>query len=151
MTKNFTAEQKRIEREIERLQKQKEALAQKAQKPAIASIISQMKSLNITPHDIAAAYEAATKTGKRGRKASGSSSANKKPVVPVKPKYQDPETGQTWTGRGIAPVWIREAEAAGKDRSSFLIKDSDNSAPPQEAPAVESSSNPPGLYSSQFQ
>jgi len=35
----------------------------------------------------------------------------------VAPKYQDPKTGQTWTGRGRAPAWI-----AGKNYERFLIK-----------------------------
>jgi len=34
----------------------------------------------------------------------------------VAPKYRDPATGKTWTGRGKAPKWID-----GKDRSKFLI------------------------------
>lgn len=34
----------------------------------------------------------------------------------VAPKYRDPSTGQTWTGRGKAPKWI-----ADKDRDQFLI------------------------------
>ena len=34
----------------------------------------------------------------------------------VAPKYRDPSTGQTWTGRGKAPVWIRD-----KNREEFLI------------------------------
>jgi len=34
----------------------------------------------------------------------------------VAPKYRDPSTGQTWTGRGKAPKWID-----GKDRSQFVI------------------------------
>lgn len=34
----------------------------------------------------------------------------------VAPKYRDPSTGQTWTGRGKAPKWID-----GKDREQFLI------------------------------
>jgi DNA-binding protein H-NS len=34
----------------------------------------------------------------------------------VTPKYRDPATGATWTGRGKPPKWIE-----GKDRSSFLI------------------------------
>ncbi|WP_323117708.1 H-NS histone family protein [Burkholderia alba] len=36
---------------------------------------------------------------------------------PVKPKYRDPETGATWTGRGVAPKWIR-----GRNRDEFLIE-----------------------------
>lgn len=34
----------------------------------------------------------------------------------VAPKYKDPESGKTWTGRGKAPLWI-----AGKDKSLFAI------------------------------
>ncbi|WP_428000715.1 H-NS family nucleoid-associated regulatory protein [Acidovorax sp.] len=35
----------------------------------------------------------------------------------VAPKYRDPGTGATWTGRGKAPLWI-----ANKDRAQFEIK-----------------------------
>jgi DNA-binding protein H-NS len=42
-----------------------------------------------------------------GKKAKGSVGA---------PKYRDPATGATWTGRGKPPNWIN-----GKDRESFLI------------------------------
>ena len=34
----------------------------------------------------------------------------------AKPKYKDPMTGKTWSGRGKTPVWIR-----GKDFKKFLI------------------------------
>jgi DNA-binding protein H-NS len=40
---------------------------------------------------------------------------NKKTVAP---KYRDPQSGATWSGRGLAPLWIRDAE----DRTPFLIK-----------------------------
>ncbi len=43
---------------------------------------------------------------KRGRKASGS----------VAPKYKDPISGATWSGRGKAPKWID-----GQDRSKFIV------------------------------
>lgn len=35
----------------------------------------------------------------------------------VAPKYRDPQTGATWTGRGKPPLWI-----ASKDRTQFEIK-----------------------------
>lgn len=44
----------------------------------------------------------------RGSKAAG--------VNKVAPKYIDPVTGATWTGRGKAPKWI-----SGKDFNEFLI------------------------------
>jgi len=37
---------------------------------------------------------------------------------PVEAKYQHPETGETWSGRGRAPAWIKDA----KNRDKFLIK-----------------------------
>ncbi|WP_052001567.1 H-NS histone family protein [Burkholderia paludis] len=45
-----------------------------------------------------------------------------RPAIP--PKYMDPATGRTWTGRGREPQWIR-----GKDRSVFLIDRDDERAP----------------------
>jgi DNA-binding protein H-NS len=34
----------------------------------------------------------------------------------VPAKYRNPATGETWTGRGKAPLWI-----VGKERESFVI------------------------------
>lgn len=48
----------------------------------------------------------------KGKSAGGTKSAGKK----VAPKYRDPATGNTWTGRGIAPKWLQ-----GKDKAKFLI------------------------------
>lgn len=36
----------------------------------------------------------------------------------AKAKYRNTETGAEWSGRGIAPVWIR-----GLDREQFLIEE----------------------------
>jgi len=40
----------------------------------------------------------------------------KGPSGKVAPKYRNPATGETWTGRGKAPKWIE-----GRDRSNYLI------------------------------
>jgi DNA-binding protein H-NS len=37
---------------------------------------------------------------------------------PQAPKYRDPVTGATWSGRGPAPAWL----AGAKDRTAFLIE-----------------------------
>lgn len=34
----------------------------------------------------------------------------------VAPKYKDPASGMTWSGRGIAPKWL-----VGKDRSAYKL------------------------------
>ena len=50
-----------------------------------------------------------------GRAAKGSKAA--RPRAGVAPKYRDPESGSTWSGRGKPPRWI-----AGMDRDKFLIQ-----------------------------
>lgn len=42
--------------------------------------------------------------------------AKKRKTTVVPPKYMDPKTGATWSGRGRTPAWI------GKNRDRFLIK-----------------------------
>ena len=92
------------------LVKQRQALdAQIAQarQTELADALGKAKALvaeyGLTAQDIFGA-------SKRGAKAAGSSKN------PVAPKYPDPATGQTWTGRGKAPKWIE-----GKDRAQFVI------------------------------
>lgn len=56
-----------------------------------------------------------------GRKRAGASdSAVKRSVAP---KYRNPATGATWSGRGKPPTWI-----AGKDRAEFEISPSEAAA-----------------------
>ncbi|MDN7559097.1 H-NS histone family protein [Burkholderia orbicola] len=45
--------------------------------------------------------------------------ASKKNAAPVEAKYRDPKTGATWSGRGRAPAWIKDA----KNRNRFLIQE----------------------------
>jgi DNA-binding protein H-NS len=37
------------------------------------------------------------------------------------PKYRDPDTGLTWSGRGMVPRWLNAALARGHNRDDFLI------------------------------
>jgi len=80
-----------------------EAQIEAARKAEYAEAIAHVKALvathGLTAQDIFGG-------AKRGRKASGS----------VAPKYKDPISGATWTGRGKAPKWIE-----GKERSQFSM------------------------------
>ena len=40
----------------------------------------------------------------------------------VAPKYKDPESGKTWTGRGKSPAWLSAQISAGRDKQEFLIQ-----------------------------
>ncbi|PYE28134.1 H-NS histone family protein [Paraburkholderia silvatlantica] len=52
---------------------------------------------------------------------------------PQPPKYRDPKTGATWSGRGIAPAWL----AGAKDRSKFLIEKAEPAAKTARGPAAK--------------
>ena len=117
----YAALQLKIQKEISRLQKQAQALQSKQRSPVIASIVRSMREYDITPEEIAAAYnkKKTSRSSTTGRPARAAGTEAKRTVPP---KYKHPHTGATWTGRGKAPRWISEAESAGKSRDQFLIK-----------------------------
>lgn len=94
---------------------EKEALEAKlneVRETEVAGVIDQIRSLmaeyGLTPDDIAP---------RRGRgRPAGSSVAKKAEHAPLPPKYMDPKTGKTWSGRGRAPAWL------GKRPERFLIE-----------------------------
>nr|WP_057927173.1 H-NS histone family protein [Burkholderia ambifaria] len=47
------------------------------------------------------------------------SRASKQAKAQVEAKYRDPKNGATWSGRGRAPAWIKDA----KNRNRFLIQE----------------------------
>jgi DNA-binding protein H-NS len=112
--------------EIERLQHQAALLRAREKKPVLATIANAVHHYEITLQELSDAVRGAHKSA---RTASGKSGARgPKPAVhpltgrKVPAKYKHPKTGQTWSGRGSSPVWIREAEAAGAKREAFLIR-----------------------------
>ncbi|OZI22814.1 H-NS family nucleoid-associated regulatory protein [Bordetella genomosp. 7] len=115
---SYSALQAKIEREINKLQKKAEALQNKRRKPVIASIITSMREYNITPEEIALAFNKGVKAP-RGASARKAAPAKRQ----VAPKYRHPETGETWSGRGKPPRWLTAEEAAGRTREAFLIAD----------------------------
>ena len=54
----------------------------------------------------------------KGRRKKTRADAGKK----AEPKYRDPKTGETWTGRGRPAGWLKAHLDAGKKKEDFLIK-----------------------------
>jgi DNA-binding protein H-NS len=107
-----------IHSKIAKLQKQATAIAEKQSSVGLTKIRDLMHKHGLTLADIESFV-----AKRRGRKPAGTQvkAAAKAPravVHHVAPKYADPKTGATWSGRGLAPLWIRDV----KDRSKFLIE-----------------------------
>lgn len=54
--------------------------------------------------------------------APASPKAKPKTGAPVPIKYRDPETGNTWTGRGITPKWLADLVANGHHKDDYLVE-----------------------------
>ena len=94
---------------VNELMKQKMALEiqiaqalKEAKSKAIAEASALIRDFELTEQEVfGGAKRARTSNAKTGT---------------VAPKYKDPMTGATWTGRGKTPKWLD-----GKDRSQFAI------------------------------
>lgn len=118
---NYASLQAKINKEIERLQKQAQVLQSKSRKPVLNSIIRSMKEYGITPEEVGAAFGKAPGSAKSASPKTPKASKAASTKKPVPAKYRHPDSGSTWTGRGKAPLWIVEAEKNGQARQQFLI------------------------------
>ncbi|KVL70321.1 H-NS histone family protein [Burkholderia ubonensis] len=88
-----------VKAELEALQQEAEALRQQEVDAVVTEIREKVAEYGLTAQDIF------------GRKRSTQ--------TPTTPKYRDPKTGATWSGRGKPPAWI----AGAKNRNRFLIQE----------------------------
>lgn len=94
---------KELLKQREELEQQINAARSRELADAVAKVRSLIDEYGLTNEDVFPA--------KGARKAHGTTGAK------VAPKYRDPVTNATWTGRGKPPAWI-----ADKDRTQFEIK-----------------------------
>ena len=107
----------------ERLNSQLQARLGEARAEGMAKIVAIVQEFGFTADEMNKALSGKVSAGKRGKgKGTGTKAA---------PKYRDPISGSTWTGRGVAPAWIKDV--AKEDRVRFLI--AVEAAPTEAAPA----------------
>ncbi|RQQ88706.1 H-NS histone family protein [Burkholderia stagnalis] len=92
--------------EIATLQEEAAQLRAEELKAVIADVRAKVEEFGLTEQDVFGR--------KRGSRTTGTARAK----VEAAPKYRDPKSGATWTGRGRAPAWIVDV----KNRNRFLIK-----------------------------
>jgi DNA-binding protein H-NS len=88
-----------LEREIEQTKKRDRA-------EAIAKVRALMSEYGLNLSDLSNKSSPATRTGVRAK-------------VPA--KYRDAATGDTWSGRGLQPKWLKAALAAGRKIDEFKV------------------------------
>ena len=101
------ATSKELQAQLDSLTKQVE----QARKVEIAEAVEKVRAL-VKEHNLSL-DDVGVRTFSKGRAVPGGKTVNP-------PKYQDPKTGNTWTGVGKPPKWIAAAVKAGR-REDFLI------------------------------
>jgi DNA-binding protein H-NS len=101
-----------IKAEIAKLEKQAEA----ARKAEVAGVVAKIKTA-IVAYGLTAADLGFGRGAAKAARASKAKSSKKATTAIGTPKYRDPKSGKTWTGRGKPPTWI----AGAKNRDAYLI------------------------------
>jgi DNA-binding protein H-NS len=96
----FMPTYKQLTEQLAKVQAQMAAARHKEVAATIAEIKEKIAEYGITPEELGFSSKRST-----SRKTGG-----------LPPKYRDPKTGATWSGRGRAPAWL------GKRRERFLIQ-----------------------------
>lgn len=112
-----------IKKQIAKLEAQARALEaarDNKKSRAVEKVRALMKKLGVSMADM---NSAAPARGRRGvsKVAGARKSGARKSTGKVAPKYQDPASGSTWTGRGRAPVWLAKYLEQGRKREEFAI------------------------------
>ena len=115
MSKKWTLVQ--ITAQIDQLQRQAELLRAKHKRSVLNAILDAMAQYGISYEEL----HAARRNGSDVRVTAAPAGAVR-PGKRVPPKYRNPKTGETWSGRGRTARWIVEAEREGRSRDKFLIR-----------------------------
>ena len=112
-----------IQSQIEKLQKQASEIKAKEFSSTVQDILAKMQAFGITVKDLQSAKPAKSAKGVRGKKAAAPGKlpkVGKRAGVAVAAKYRGPN-GETWSGRGLQPKWLKAALAAGAKIEDFLV------------------------------
>jgi DNA-binding protein H-NS len=97
------AQKEALERQIDQTRNQ-------ARSEAIEKVRALMAEYGLTPADLGG--KTAAKTARQTKSQGGGK---------VAAKYRNASTGETWSGRGLQPRWLKAALASGRKLSDFAI------------------------------
>ena len=99
---DLMAQREALERQIEQTKKQERG-------EAIERVRALMAEYGLTVADLGS------------RPGSGKAKKSKSSGNKVAAKYRNTSTGETWSGRGLQPRWLKAALASGRKLSDFAV------------------------------
>lgn len=114
-----------LQGQIEKLQKQASDIRAREFDKTVAEIRAQMLAFGITVKDLNST-KASSKAKGKGKpaktvRATKADAGAKKAAKPVEAKFRGPN-GESWSGRGLAPKWLKALIAEGKTKEEFAIR-----------------------------
>ncbi len=100
-----------LDKVIAAAERRREAKRESGKRELIEEFRTRAEALGLSLGELAAG------SSKAGRP-SGKAASARSPAV----KYRNPETGETWSGRGRAPKWLTLAEQQGRGREEFAAQ-----------------------------
>jgi DNA-binding protein H-NS len=97
---SLLAQKEALENQIREIQKKERA-------DALVKVRELMHAHGLTVADLGGASQVPRRSAAAGQR--------------IAPKYRNPATGETWTGRGLQPKWLKAALAQGKNLSDFAL------------------------------
>jgi DNA-binding protein H-NS len=101
-------ERAKINEQLAELEKREAAILEEEKPTAIARINADIARYRITAKELR--FESESRATRK--------EPEKSPKQKVSAKYRNPETGDTWSGRGTPPNWVPKNKA---ERDKFLI------------------------------
>jgi len=112
---------KELDALISKAKQRKQTLAKRSSQAEVSKALAAVAKKH--GWTLAELFGAAAPTAAKAGKPAAAPKARKSTTkgTKVAAKYRHPETGQTWSGRGILPKWMAEEIAKGKKREDFAI------------------------------
>ncbi len=106
-----------LDKVIAEAERQREARRESGKKELVEEFRAKAEAFGLSLEEL---LGKSVQTGRPGAKASQTKKSGSAAPPPV--KYRNPDTGETWSGRGRMPKWMALAGERGRSREDFLAK-----------------------------
>ena len=107
-----------LDKVIAAAERQREARRESGKKELVEEFRAKAEAIGLSLAELIGGSAQTGRPAAKMRKPQKSASAAAPPV-----KYRNPDTGETWSGRGRMPKWMALAQERGHSREEFLTKE----------------------------
>jgi DNA-binding protein H-NS len=105
-----------LQKVIAAAEQQREARRESGKKELVEEFKARAAEMGLSLHELVGSTGQAGRTARKARSLRKGASAS-----PPAAKFRNPETGETWSGRGRMPGWLKQAEEQGRSREDFAV------------------------------